>query len=313
MRKIILIMLVCILVLNNSVTAVDMELMDKEVLSEMSDAALMDFVEEAGIVPPAHITDMDGLADWTRGMVSQIEQNPDCVFLCTGPNLVYAEEVRTAVLEYYGDVLNQNAVGTYSLPGASSLQQSDALASTWSDSYYYYRCYAYAIVRTYGTYCPGQIAAGYMNSSYYAYDYNTSPALAASRVVSDLEYLGYDARYTTTRPTSLDASETLICVRVSTTNGQFHFMRYNSINGKWQHKPGTSVPLRFRSTPSNSIGWIVEGVLKYDGSSETVYECDTSYTYNSTIYYVVFSDPNYYDNNSVTQPGNPGVEVNFTA
>lgn len=47
MRKIILIMLVCILVLNNSVTAVDMELMDKEVLSEMSDAALMDFVEEA--------------------------------------------------------------------------------------------------------------------------------------------------------------------------------------------------------------------------------------------------------------------------
>jgi hypothetical protein len=66
--------------------------------------------------------------------------------------------------------------------------------------------------------------------------------------------------------------------------------------------------MKFNGVPSYSTPWISEGYGPYYASAldETLgqvsfgYHRNDSYTYNSVIYFIIYTDLNYWDNNNIS-------------
>lgn len=161
---------------------------------------------------------------------------------------------------------------------------------SWSNSFTQYNCYGYA-VGYYDLINPGHIAWMNEGHDYDDYVYNATAKLAfiATWVKNDLESLGYSVEFpTTTRPDMTVTAHThLICLRrAENLSHDFHFMKLGQ-DGDWYHKPGQTNPLKYKYVPSNSRVWICEG---YDGVDD-VYFYDSSYLYDSTIFYIEYTTP----------------------
>lgn len=108
-------------------------------------------------------------------------------------------------------------------------------------------------------------------------------------VVQDLDALGFASRFDTSPLPTLELEEQLLCVRTGSQG--CHFMKAASLD-QWYHKPGTSVPLRWKHpTPDYKI-WTNEGLCGRGYSSATA-------VYNSTIYYIIY-----------WAKGGPGPDIN---
>lgn len=82
---------------------------------------------------------------------------------------------------------------------------------------------------------------------------------------------------TRTKPTSLSAGQSCICIRKCEID--FHFMKLSS--SSWLHKPGYSNPLKYNYEPSESRIWTNESYVAGTTSAPTIF-------YNSDIYYLVY-------------------------
>ena len=138
-------------------------------------------------------------------------------------------------------------------------------------------CYGYAIgVNSKinpGTYC---------NIPLSLYKYDISKLCEA--VLGDLHALGYTYATEVSASYIPTSSETKIAFRLgynsSGTYVDYHFMVWNPA-GYWLHKPGTTAVLQYKNT-NLSPAWVPEAYYDY------VWYIDYSFTYNSTVKYVVY-------------------------
>ena len=157
----------------------------------------------------------------------------------------------------------------------------------WETSFLNYNCYAYAVGRTDSAYWPGKFSTVHDSSNF---DLSVSIATLAGNVASDLRSSTFSQNcvtITTTRPTSLEPGEKCICIRKG--SGDFHFMKMES-SSEWRHKPGRSIPLKYKYLPSNDQVWSNEAVIA--GSY-----FEPTQTYDSTIYYIIYKSNHVYSHN----------------
>ena len=176
----------------------------------------------------------------------------------------------------YNDIYNAinntySNIGTHVYSTQVYTLVDSTLATTWNNSFLSYNCYAYAIDRP----ADGFINPGYKSGRPFSMEMTIS-AMADS-VIADLTVIGFSAYKTTIKPTVFTGAQIIIAIRKGTVD--FHFMKGIEPN-IWKHKPGNTLPLKWKYTTPNYKIWTNEA-----------YFIDTSYapttTYNSTVYYIV--------------------------
>lgn len=204
------------------------------------------------------------------------------------PNVsLFNAEQSNSLLKNVGIVLNDMGVvysknvsfSNFSIaPLASYTLKDNTIIGSWSNSYYNYNCYAYAIGRSSGLQ-PGQLSGT-------SFSLTMSISEMANVVLEDLSSLGYWGYTSTSKPSSLpDEYFKVIAMRKDTSNVDYHFMKpYGSLN-TWAHKPGGTQPLKWKySSPGYKI-WNNEAVINGVTYAPTV-------TYESTIVYIIYKSWN---------------------
>ena len=139
----------------------------------------------------------------------------------------------------------------------------------WESDMGNYNCYGYAID------LKGLIIPGFTQSE---------DDVSAIGVRKDLIALGYEhVVVSTTFIEPVNSDIYVIAFRKGPID--FHFMKYDSYNDVWTHKPGTTAVLTFKTEFFEDV-WISES-YKF---SENQWYKDESYTYNQTIYYIYYED-----------------------
>lgn len=155
--------------------------------------------------------------------------------------------------------------------------QDSTVVGSWSDSYLDYNCYAYAVGRTDAAYWPGMFSYTPsrddfdVGDSIYSMAYDTRADLKSS------EFSMKCVKLTSTRPTSVQSGQKCICIRKGSDD--FHFMKLSG--SSWYHKPGQSIPLKYKYVPTTSRDWTNECSM-YGAILAP------SATYDSTIYYLIY-------------------------
>jgi len=161
----------------------------------------------------------------------------------------------------------------------------DSIALPWENWMDKNNCYAYAIDR----YLDDPESNSYCNPGYFSDSGSSCSSIqdVVNATEEDLEELcNMDITISTTCPvlSTLPQGYSLICIR-TTTSGAFdyHFMRYNSADGFWYHKPGNAgTVMKYKTQPSVNIAWTSEYVningVAYAGSV----------IYDSVIYYISY-------------------------
>jgi hypothetical protein len=230
------------------------------VLSEMTENECIEFITDNEIEVPESFTDTAILGSFVQNIISRVEATPDLIFTFShDETLFFAENIRTLVNDYYNVRLNRSSStptrGSYYLQDNWVQDSSGNWVSNggaWDSSWYNYNCYAYAIGQTenvpprtlfHFSYQPGYWAGtGSFTSSISVYN-------LALVVKDDLEYLGYHGvSVSSTEPTNLNPSQSLICIRRGPTD--YHFMKKNFGDGYWYHKPGSTAPLKYKHHPA---------------------------------------------------------------
>lgn len=279
------------LVIPFSVSASSSEI---EILSDLSDEKLIEFLKEREVSIPEKFEDEIDWAPFIRGIIECVEENPNVTFAFgyTVP-LLFAEDIKTAVNEYYGT----SNVSTFAQKSSSNILQDNTVYGSWSSSYSNYNCYGYAI-GYYDLIDPGMIKWIDNGNTKESYIYNDVANIytIAEWVKTDLESLGYTvSKFTTTLPSTDVTSHTnLICIRKDLDGiyyygailYDYHFMRLG-MDGNWYHKPSTTNPLKYKYVPSNDRVWTNEG---YDGVEKQYFRYD-EHTYDSVIHYIEYTTP----------------------
>ncbi len=278
--------LLCIV--NNSLNNVK-ALQDRELLTELSKDELYNLIKRNGVEILANFDDEDSLKDFIFETVQIIEDNPNYVFFYdfSGTEEL-ANNIKAFVNNYYGIDADDYWV--------NSLTRYNLLYSTvygqWSDRYYYYNCYAFAINRkeypkcystttsdgTYIQYQPGNFSGypgGVFTSSMTIQNFSNF-------VKTDLENIGMtNVTIHDSMPTNI-VNDRLICVRKGSMD--YHFMYYNSENGYWYHKPsGTAILQYNNSDPGDSDFWTNERSINNVAYAPTI-------TYDSDVVYITYQD-----------------------
>lgn len=259
-------------------------------LSELSDAEIMSFLQENNIEIPTIFASEEEAISYVRYIVEKVEQNPRyCFYYGRWALYKFAADIKTAVFAYYD--LSDIVTFDYEYYTENILEDSELIAGyeTWNESYRNINCYAYVIGYDHWI-DPGQVyweindgVGVFPNEMWPTVEYVTEI------IKTDLESLGYT---NVSISTSMLANPTvtehhrLIAFRkaINQTSRDFHFMMLEE-DGNWYHKTGSGVPLRYKYTPSNSVVWKMEG-LKDEGFFK-----NEDITYNSTIYYISYTIP----------------------
>ena len=309
MKKKIASLLVFALLLTLSATAISIGDISSPTLSEMSDQELMSFLAANDVSVPPELAENPHFSTVLRSIVAEVENDPHKQFLYSYTvMLTFAQEVQSAVNRYY-NIDFASVLFSINTPFATAieqLQQNTALVSNWAPAYRQYNCYSYVLARNTKKYNPGDFYNDTMPAgNRFYFNCTLSIDAMASTVAMDLETLGYEVEIHNTRPSysSIGDDEILICIRKdATTNEDYHLMRYFVSSGKWQHKPGDSVHLQFDGTMSNSVDWLCEGII------DSGYAC-APYVYDSAIRYIIYRDPDYYEEENNSIPDIPEVDV----
>ena len=281
MKKLLTTLLVMLLVLSvvspayaeeNSVTA----------LSDLSEQECIAFIKAYGVSIPNDYTEEEW-APFVKSVIKTVEANPAHSFSFNySVTQKFVEDIQQAVWAYYGytaaDFPNQaSARSNY------TLQHSVKLYDEWNNNFKNYNCYAYAL---YGTSATRKLYIGKPS--------NDSPASSSLSldtlteiVIDDLAALNKCVVGYSCELSYAPVGNNLICLRkgYNPDSGlavDYHFMKYSSNN--WYHKPGESMPLRYRHEPDSSIDWINEGV-----NSSGPY-LDATVIYSGTINYIVYNN-----------------------
>lgn len=128
------------------------------------------------------------------------------------------------------------------------------------------------------------------------YNWRANIYTVAQWIKDDLESMGCTvANPTTVMPaTVIDEHTRLICVRIDTDGDQFYggrdyYVMKLAEDGYWYHKPGRTMPLRYKYVPSNDHIWLNENVGS--GGYDLYEDC----TYDSEIYFIEYTIPHDYE------------------
>ena len=211
-----------------------------QTLSEMSDAELLAFLVEYDVDIPAVFMSEDECLQFVRKVIEKVERNPNVAFLYGSWSLYqFAENIRSAVLAYYGSDLLSVTPRIYE--DIDSLLYSEAVRA-WIASDGSYNCYAYATGYSVDAwYEPGQIAREINGESGSAGIMYPNMTALVDYVKDDLLALEYTNISSSTHffpPVGAMGHDKIICVRrVTDASGDYHFMVLRD-DGYWYHKPG---------------------------------------------------------------------------
>lgn len=172
----------------------------------------------------------------------------------------------------------------------TSYQLQDSVYEPAFDGQYiswlsYYNCYSYAIGRynqNYDGTADKSLGIGVPSTGREIPLSATTIEQMAYTVKADLETLScINVTVSTVRP-MVSGSKKLICVRKKEQTSHYHFMRYDSEDGYWYHKPGISSVLKYKYEPSNDRNWTDE---HYDGGAHK-----PTLEYDSQIYYISYNE-----------------------
>ena len=254
---------------------------DEDLLSEMSWEDQLVILEAYGVVftesfPP------EGHKEFIQSTIASAEKDGSYILVVNSPvTKMIGEQIVNAVNEYYGrkGITTKNS-DAFFLRGLND----STILGTWSDSYYVYNCYAYAVGKTDDFYWPGMYHDVPNKTNF---DISKPISVLALHVKHDLlsSHYSYNCvKITNTKPSSFQTGQKCICIRKSTDD--FHFMKLSS-NGNWLHKPSWTNPLKYKYVPSYSRAWTNEAYGKdpYTGimTYYPVYE-----TYNSYLRFITF-------------------------
>lgn len=254
------------------------ESFDKVPLSQLSENEIFEFLANNNVSIPKELENTADLGEFIRSTIIAVENNPECEFCYNYyVTLNFVEEIKTAVNNYYGI---DSGYSTYSATTyASSYTLQDSIL--WSNTNVgYYNCYAYAIGRNEN---PPQYSTSkqYQPGDFSKQSFILNPEYIANVVKADLKVLGFCDIVISKTPPTVSAGMRLICVR--TGRGDYHFMKYDG--GSWYHKPGFTAILRYNYSTASFKVWENEYVdaqgVAHSGS----------YTYDSDVYYISYTDP----------------------
>ena len=164
----------------------------------------------------------------------------------------------------------------------------------WTDNYLNYNCYSFAIERNIDNPFPGYYTSISDCDNYYYENYTIEDM--AFFAENDLMYL-HEINPTHNQYTnisvwsfkpSIQYGQKMICIRKGRSD--FHFMKYDSNSGYWEHKPWQTAPLRFLYNPEEII-WIeeysVSGVSYNSNDIVETFEMIPN-VYDSEIYYITY-------------------------
>lgn len=235
-------------------------------LNSMSREEALIVLQESGLVLPQVYQEDHSLALRSiNRILTSLSDNPSSL---QGINYTQLRLLATEVSNLLGydiDLITTR----YSATGDSSPLGS------WSESYRNYNCYSYALGITGNPHDPGDWGGFTFNPS--------SVVWIKNGIISDLQYMGYSTTASTTKPSSLNSGEKIICARISTDGTDYHVMRSVSSVNLWYHKPGISVPLKWNHTSPGYTTWSAE----FYGNGNNWY--DGGVSYSGTIWYIKYS------------------------
>lgn len=243
-----------------------LKMTDQDVLSSMLNKGLeLPSSYQEDMVYTAHVVKLI-LSDYKKGVGS-----PDNIPYNYTELVSLAQNIyRTIGIASRDSYLMNVQATTYTL-------QDSTVIGSWSDSYLNYNCYSYSLGKTSNAVDPGYYSGG-------SFSMSLSISAMATLVQNDLGVLGYWSTKTTTKPSSLNSYEYLICIRKGSED--YHFMRSGSTNTSlWRHKPGRTNPLKWKYSSPGYKTWTNENSrynVCYSGSV----------TYNSSIYYIRYWSKN---------------------
>lgn len=253
----------------------------------LTDEECIEFLYESGVLIPSIYEEEIECAPFVRSIIKTVSTDPNALFAYGSKELQdFALAIKAALNERNGNKASLLA-SQYS---SSNILQDNTVYGTWHSEYLDYNCYAYAI--GYNEWiCPGQIEWVSMGNDSANFRYNATANIQtiASWIEDDLVSLGYTVSTPTTVRPSVTVSDHhhLICVRKDNdVSLDFHLMKLGT-DGKWLHKPGNTIPLKYKYTPSMERVWTSEG---YSGQTGQYYR-NTDITYDSTIYFIEYTTP----------------------
>ena len=246
---------------------------ESEQLSQLSEEECIRFVLDAGIEIPENLLNYEKLGGFVKEIIETVEVNPQYEFMYNFTvTRDFANEVKTAVNEYYN--ISEEELALVSEPlvmSRASLQYSTVIAS-WSESFLSYNCYIYAISQGALYVNPGHFSGINIDGPNYS---TITLSRLASIVGYDLQKLGYtEITYGSTCPAYTEGYRVLALKK---DDVDYHFMfMYRS--GVWRHKPGTSTLLQYQYSNLNSGQWTNEGSVRNQIRTAThTYEGDIMY------------------------------------
>lgn len=247
--------------------------LSKEDVLEMSKSELLSTLTDNGLVLPEDYATHSDLAE---NFV--YEYTPLIIEGTVDPAVqMFNYDQSNELLRNLGEVLTDLGMNTNSARSIRSTYtlQDNTVIGSWSDSYQYYNCYAYALGKTSG------LQPGAKSGEYFSLTMSITDM--ANVVLDDLATEGYWGFTMTTKPTSLpDEYFRIIAMRKDTSNVDYHFMRpYNGSLNVWSHKPGGTQPLRWNYTSPGATTWNNERVKNGVAFAPTV-------TYESTVCYILY-------------------------
>lgn len=289
MKKLLSLMLavVTVLLLCVSATAYGEELV---ILSELSDGELLAFISESGVDIPSAYNQEEECVEFVRYIVEHIEKNGSvCVTFGYSFLEDFAEDIESAVLDYYGDYLVTPYVRQDS---QSNILQDNVVVGTWNPDYDSTNCYAYALGYPERAE-PGQIKSGTTGDGPYTGEMFYGLEELFLLVKDDLEFLGYVSvgrLYSSHSNYQVTKHKRLICLRMRTNSAHdFHFM-VKQEDQLWYQKPNARNPMRYIKEMSDDVPWVYEAYHQGEDQIDH-YVRDTEFTYSGTIIYIQYEIP----------------------
>ncbi len=272
MKKAISCLLVIVLIMSLTMSA-NAASVEKQRLSELTDAECIAFLKEKGVKIPSNYENETQWGSFVRETIQYVEDNPNIEFVYNySVTQDFANAIKEVVNDYYG---SNNGRATRSQP-VYSLQDSTVYGA-WTNDFLNYNCYAYAINKTDEWLEPG-------GKSGQPYDLNWSVYDVANCTKDDLEALGYtnvEICPAMPRLANLQIHEKVIAVRIK-QGVDFHYMKFNV--DAWYHKPGNTNTLKYNYTPTYNRNWTNEYSFRGEEHKGNV-------EYDSPIQYIVYTEP----------------------
>lgn len=283
---------------NRPAIKVDAQSQSNPLLSEMTEEACMNFLEENGIEIPEYLIGTSQCGTLVKDTIQLIEEEPDYpVYMNNREGNRFVKSIQKAVNAYYGIDLNtyvrRSSLPQYVLQDSLVQDEEGNWVSTggaWNPIWRQYNCYAYAIHRTEQPpfydedYDPNSDGSQYEIGDFIGikvWEKTQDVAELATYVKLDLEAIGCQRVELHTEIPSITDDQELICVRSG--DNDYHFMRYDPETDAWYHKPAVNAIMKYKYTPSNDREWTAE--CSFEGRTM---EGQRNILYNGPIYYITY-------------------------